>query len=263
MTASQNLIGCEFDAMTAQALAGKKIVALVTDDSGSDLLCIAGQQGLSFNMSAETSESATKDSSSKGWSIKFHGSKSWDASIDGLWSVSDEGTKRVARALANDEFLCLKICERTIATDGTITYVPIRMGIAIVSSDNFEAPHDDNATFSMEFQGSGAPWMRETATAQEISAATITVVPVGVMGASPSSLVLGKGESGAVEVINATGAVTASVSPSATGNVECSVSNDIAVISTGDDCEAGIYVVTFTDSAVPAKTTNVTVTVSQ
>lgn len=49
------------------------------------------------------------------------------------------------------------------------------MGLAIVTSDTFEAPNDDNTTYSMEFQGSGKPWLYETATEDQITAATVTV----------------------------------------------------------------------------------------
>lgn len=169
------LMGCDFDAATAKAVAGKNIVALITNRAGNKLLAVAGQQGLSFNLSAETTEAATKDDSTGGWTIKFHAGKSWDASIDGLYCPDDEATKMVAHALANDEYLCLKICQRTTGADGTITYDPLRMGLAIVTSDNFEAPHDDNSTYSMDFEGSGKPWLRETATEADIAAARITI----------------------------------------------------------------------------------------
>lgn len=168
------LKGCEFDAMTAKAIAGKKIVALVTDKTGANLLAVAGQQGLSFNMKAETSEAQTKDGSSGGWAVKFHAGKSWDASIDGLYNYNDAATKMVAKALAGDEYLCLKLCEVSVSGKNTV-YKPIRMGLAVVTSDNFEAPHDDNVTYSMDFEGTGKPWLIETATPEEITAATVTV----------------------------------------------------------------------------------------
>lgn len=174
--ANDQLYGCDFDIETAKALNGKSIVAMVTNQTGTKMVAIAGQQGLSYNMSSETTEAATKDGSNGGWALKFHGSKSWDASLDGLYSPDDEATKIVAKALANDEYLCLKICERTVSEDGkTITYKPLRMGLAIVTSDNFEAPNDDNATYSMDFEGSGKPWLYETATEDEIKAATFSV----------------------------------------------------------------------------------------
>lgn len=170
------LVGCNFDVETAKALNGKSIVAMVTNKLGNKLLAVAGQQGLSYNMSAETTEaSATKDEEGGGWTLAFHGGKSWDASIDGLYSPDDEATQLVAKALMDDEYVCLKVCERIKNANGSTTYKPLRMGLAIVTSDNFEAPSDDNATYSMEFKGSGKPWLRETATKEEIEAATWTV----------------------------------------------------------------------------------------
>ncbi|MEG0791001.1 MAG: phage major tail protein, TP901-1 family [Gordonibacter sp.] len=171
---NKNLLGCEFDAATAKAVAGKNIVALVTNKTGNVPLCIAGQQGLSFDMEAETTEAATKDDSTGGWSVKFHGAKNWSASVDGLWSIDDDANKMIAAALVDDEYLCLKICQR-IKTDAALVYKPIRMGLAIVTSDNFEAPNDDNATYSIDFDGTGKPWLIETASEAEIEAATLTI----------------------------------------------------------------------------------------
>ena len=165
-----NLIGCDFDAATAKAISGNDIVALVTDKTGTELLAVSGQQGLSFNMSQDNTEAATKDDAIGGWTLKFGSSKSWDASIDGLYSPDDKATK----AVADSEYLCLKICKRVRTTANT-KYIPLRMGLALVSSDNFEAPNDDNTTYSMEFQGTGKPWLYETATEEQITAATITV----------------------------------------------------------------------------------------
>lgn len=181
------LEGCDFDAGTAQALNGKSIVAMVTDIEGSELLAIAGQQGLKYNMSSETTEAPTKDAANGGWSLKFHGSKSWDASIDGLYSPTDEATQKVAAALANDEYLCLKICQRIMNSDNSITYIPLRMGLAIVTSDSFDAPNDDNATYSMEFDGSGKPWLYETATPEQRTAASWTVAASSSSSASGSN----------------------------------------------------------------------------
>ena len=151
---------------------------MVTNQKGDKLLAVAGQQGLSFNMGSETSEAATKDEAGGGWSLKFHGAKTWDASIDGLFSPDDEATQMVAAALANDEYLCLKICKRKLLEDGGTEYQPMRMGLAIVTSDNFEASNEDNTTYSMDFEGSGKPWLYETATEEERKAAKFTVPKV-------------------------------------------------------------------------------------
>ena len=172
--ATGSFIGCNFDAITAKYVAGKDIVALVMDSTGSSILAIAGQQSLSYNMSTSTTQSSTKDDSTDGWQVSFHGTKSWDASVDGLFSVNDDTHKVVAQALYNDDYLCLKICER-IKGENSTSYKPIRMGLAIVTSDNFSAGNEDNATYSMAFQGCGQPWLIENATDSEITAATITV----------------------------------------------------------------------------------------
>lgn len=178
MTDTENniLTGCDYSALGSSAIAGKDVIALVTNKAGTKLLAIAGQQSLDFNMSQETSETVTKDSDGGGWSFKTHGSKSWDASIDGLYSPDDEAQALIAACMENSEYVCLKVCKRTIdSTGNTITYQPWRMGLAIATSDNFSAPNDDNTTYSMEFEGTGKPWIYETATDAERKAAAFTV----------------------------------------------------------------------------------------
>lgn len=174
-TKTKNLLGCDYSAQAMKALAGKDLIAMVTNEAGDKLLSIAGQQGLDFNMSQETSEAATKDLEVGGWSFKVPGNKSWDASIDGLYSPDDEATAMVASAIDNGYYVCLKICRRTANADGSVDYQPIRMGLAIVTTDNFSAANDDNASYSMDFEGSGKPWLYETATEAEREAAAWTV----------------------------------------------------------------------------------------
>lgn len=167
------MVGCDFDALTAKAVHGKKIILAVLDESHANLLALAGQQGLSWNVEAENSETATKDGTGD-WQVVTPGVKSWSASTDGLWMPDDEGRKTVIKALRDGKYLCVGMYEREAITNGT-KYVPIRKGLAIVSSDELEAPHDDNTTVSVEFTGSGPCWMRETADEAEITAATITI----------------------------------------------------------------------------------------
>lgn len=168
------LTGCDYSALGSKALAGKDIIAMVTNSEGNKLLAVAGQQGLSWEASQETSEASTKDETANGWTLNFHGTKSWSASIDGLFSPDDEATQMVMEAMANDEYLCLKICQRTTTSEG-VHYQPLRMGLAIVTTNSLDASNDDNATYSMDFTGSGAPWLYETATEEEREAAAFTV----------------------------------------------------------------------------------------
>ena len=137
-----NLIGCDFDAATAKALSGNDIVALVTDKTGTELLAVSGQQGLKFNMSQDNTEAATKDDAIGGWTLKFASSKSWDASIDGLYSPDDSATKTVAKALAEGEYLCLKVCKR-IRTSANTKYVPLR-NLCISPQCGFSSTEEGN-----------------------------------------------------------------------------------------------------------------------
>ena len=250
---SNVLLGCDYDAATASALKGKDIVALVTNKDGDQLLAVSGQQSLSYNMSQETtSAKATKDANG-GWTMNFHGAKSWDASIDGLYSPTDEATQRVAYALANDEFLCLKICKRTIGSDGSITYQPLRMGLAIVTSDNFSANVDDSATYSMQFTGSGKPWLYENATTAERDAAkfvvsgpdtTLSALTIGSLTLSPT-FAAGT-TSYTASTSNATNTVTATATDST--NATVTIKNGTTTVTSGSSATwvSGTNTVTIT-----------------
>lgn len=165
--------GCDFDAQTAKAVHGKKIILAVLDETCTNLLALAGQQGLSWSVEAENTETATKDGTGD-WQVVTPGVKSWTASTDGLWMPDDDGRKTIIKALKSGDYLCVGMYEREEVTNG-MKYVPIRKGLAIVSSDELEAPNDDNTTYAVEFTGSGPCWLREAAEDTEITAATITV----------------------------------------------------------------------------------------
>mgnify|MGYP005772761743 CR=1 FL=1 len=174
MTAEDNKLHCNFDATTAKAVRGKNVVAMITDKTGAKLLGISGQQGLAFSMETETTEVSTKDGENDGWKSETPGVKSWSASADGLSCFDDEGQKMVAKALAEDDYLCFRICERS-KSGNTTTYKPIRIGLVLVTSYSLDAPNDDNVTYSMDFSGIGKPWLVETAAEGEVEAATYTV----------------------------------------------------------------------------------------
>lgn len=169
------LQNCPYDSMTAKAIHGKNIVAMVAVEdakSEKDIVAVAGQQGLSYHMEAETSEAQTKDENG-GWGVVFPGIKSWTADIDGLYVFDDAGRKKLVNAMMNDKYVCLMICKRE-TTDGGVKYTPIRKGLALMTSDDIEAPNDDNMTYSSSFTGSGAPWCYETAAPEEIEALSWT-----------------------------------------------------------------------------------------
>lgn len=166
-------VGCNFDATTAKAVHGKSIILALFAKDGRTLLAVAGQQGLSWSIEAENSETQTKDGTGD-WAVRYAGVKSWSASTDGLWVPEDEGRKAIVTALKDGTPLCVGIYERTAIENG-MKYVPIRKGLALVSSDELEAPSDDNATVSVEFEGTGECWCRETAQPSDVEKATISI----------------------------------------------------------------------------------------
>ena len=172
--------GCNFDSLTTKATHGKNIVAMISTATEDQLLAMQGQQGLSFSMSRETSSSAVKGDEGD-WTVNFAGIGSWEMSCDGLWCMGDEGRKAFLTHLANGKPVCAGIWQREAQEDGSVKYTPIRKGLAIPTGDEIDAPHDDSATYSCSFTGSGKPWMIETATEDEI-AAMVVVVPAPAAG---------------------------------------------------------------------------------
>lgn len=167
--------GCNFDTSTAKAVAGKKILLMIMPQDESTMLAVSGQTGLSFNVAQETTEvSQTKDAGGD-WKQALPGGRNWSGSVDGLMCFSDEGRIAIAKAIANGTYLCIGIYEKVVADEKTVNYVPVRKGLALIDSDDFDAPVDDNVTYSTSFTGSGELWMRELKTTEEVTAATIVV----------------------------------------------------------------------------------------
>ena len=121
--------GCPFDSLTAKAVHGNKVILAVTDKEG-DLVGVAGQQGLTWTIEAETSESPTKDGEG-GWIQQFAGSKSWNASTDGLYCFDDPGRKKIITALKEGDVLCAIMFRREKTEEGKHKYTPIRKGLVI------------------------------------------------------------------------------------------------------------------------------------
>lgn len=174
--------GCNFDTGTAKAVAGKTILMMVMPQDESTMLAVSGQTGLSFNVAQETTEvSQTKDVGGD-WKQALPGGRNWSGSIDGLMCFDDEGRKAIAKAIANGTYLCIGVYEKVVVDGTTTKYVPVRKGLALVDSDDFDAPVDDNVTYSTSFTGSGELWMREVQTEEAVTAATITVTTEETQG---------------------------------------------------------------------------------
>ena len=76
MAEFENGAYCNFDSSTTKAVAGKDIILAVFDATGTDLLAISGQKGLTINRSADSIEVTSKDTQG-GWKSKIAGMKEW------------------------------------------------------------------------------------------------------------------------------------------------------------------------------------------
>ena len=139
---------CDFSATAAKAVAGKDILLQIWNKDGSELMAIAGQQGLTINRSADSFDVSTKDTEG-GWKSKLPGMKEWSVDNDGLYVASDESHKELGKAFENGDLVCLKVVNNKTKED-------MFGGLAAITDYSLEAPFDDAVTYSATFDGTGA-----------------------------------------------------------------------------------------------------------
>lgn len=105
---------------------------------------IAGQRGATLNRSADTTDRTTKDT--EGWKDFGQSFKEWSIDADGLLIESDAGFKALEAAFNDSERVTIEL----FTAAGNRYY-----GEAIVQDLPLEAPYDDEATYSVSFQGCG------------------------------------------------------------------------------------------------------------
>ena len=138
---------CDFDAGAVQAVAGKDILLALFDSTGSDLLAVAGQQGLTINRSKDTFEVNSKTAGG-GWKSFLGGLKEWSIDNDGLYVGNHDSHKALTKAFHDDEFVCIKVINQK-------TKEALFGGIAIVAEYPIEAPYDDAVTYTVNLMGNG------------------------------------------------------------------------------------------------------------
>lgn len=138
---------CDFTSGAAQAVAGKDILLAIFDETGENLLAIAGQQGLTINRSADSIEVTSKDTVG-GWKSKIAGMKEWSIDNDGLYVANHASHKALSKAFENGDFVCLKVINQKEEKG-------LFGGLAILSDYSLEAPYDDAMTYSASFEGNG------------------------------------------------------------------------------------------------------------
>lgn len=139
---------CNFEANVSKAVAGKDIILGIWDETGSNLLAIGGQQGLTINRSAESIEISTKDTEG-GWKSKIAGMKEWSIDTDGLYVVDDTSHQTLSKAFESGNNICIKVVNKK-------TEKGMFGGLATITDYPIEAPYDDAMTYSLTLEGVGA-----------------------------------------------------------------------------------------------------------
>lgn len=132
---------------SAGAVAGRDIQLCVFDSTGTELLAVAGQQGLTVNRSQENIEISAKDAVG-GWKSFISGMKEWSIETEGLYVVSDTTHRTLGNAYENGEPVCVKVIN---TKDETGLYG----GVALVSEYSLEAPFDEAMTYTITLSGNG------------------------------------------------------------------------------------------------------------
>ena len=139
---------CNVDSSTTKAVGGKDIILAVFDATGTDLLAISGQKGLTINRSADSIEVTSKDTQG-GWKSKIAGMKEWSVDNDGFYIPSHASHKAIGTAFQNSDPVCIKIVNGK-------TKKSMFGGLAYVTDYSLEAPFDDGMTYSISLEGNGA-----------------------------------------------------------------------------------------------------------
>ena len=148
MAEYENGAYCNFDSSTTKAVGGKDIILAVFDATGTDLLAISGQKGLTINRSADSIEVTSKDTQG-GWKSKIAGMKEWSVDNDGFYIPSHASHKALGTAFQNSDPVCIKIVNGK-------TKKSMFGGLAYVTDYSLEAPFDDGMTYSISLEGNGA-----------------------------------------------------------------------------------------------------------
>ncbi len=139
---------CDFSSNVAKAVAGKDILLAVYNSTGTSLLAISGQQGLTINRSADSIEITSKDTEG-GWKSKIAGMKEWSIDNDGIYVPADESHDVLSDAFENANPVCIKVINGK-------TKKGMFGGLAVITDYPLEAPYDDTVTYSLTLEGMGA-----------------------------------------------------------------------------------------------------------
>lgn len=132
---------------------GTSLVLEVSTDGGTNYYATAFATSCSLSINMDTRDITTKSSS--GWSEKLEAVKSWSIEAEGLQDFQPTG----AATLTEFDELFSELKDRTAvkvkfktATTGDYFY----SGDAFITSLSMDAPMEDNVTYSVSLEGTGA-----------------------------------------------------------------------------------------------------------
>lgn len=125
---------------------GVDILVLIETTTPGTFIEVGGQRGATLSESNETIETTNKGSG--GYKEFEYGFGEWKISADGLFISGDAGYQRLVTAMRTKTKVKVRWTEL-----GTQKFE----GTALITSRDLEGPYDAEATYSVEFQGSGAP----------------------------------------------------------------------------------------------------------
>jgi len=137
----------EYYGADVDVVAGKDIVLAIFDITGTNLLAVNGQQGLTINHSADSIEVTSKDTKG-GYKSKITGMKEWSIDTDGFYIPSSLSHKALGSIFKSNGYVCVKVIDmkKEVAMFG---------GKAVITDYSLEAPYDDAMTYSLSLEGSG------------------------------------------------------------------------------------------------------------
>lgn len=126
------------------AVRGVDILIYAETATAGTYVVVGGQRGATLSESVEPIEVTHK--LSNGYKEYEYGFADWKISADGVYIKDDTGYDLLVNALRTKKKVKLRIKEEG---------VDVEQGLALVLSRELEGGYDGEATYSMEFQGTG------------------------------------------------------------------------------------------------------------
>lgn len=131
--------------MTSRKIAGADVLLKVK--KGGALVIVAGQQGTTLNLSAETID--VTDKTSGGWKTSLPGLKEWSIDQDVFYTLGDESNKLLLDAFEAREPITVELRVGTAEEVGGTTFT----GEAYITDFPFDFSLDNAASVSMSLAG--------------------------------------------------------------------------------------------------------------